>query len=376
MAAGGSGCTASGGVETAVVVTTGLQMNWEVLPHRPSRFEATAEPLGSSSDFKVTFQNDGGSFGSIDSPVGELEYQRVRSADLRAVFGSREIEIDAGQTSASAQVVVEGARSGEMALAVLRGFRLSSDEYGTPPSFSAVYDPALGWTTQGFGVVLELGEATSSATTLTLTVTNRWAACDRGDPTKQDDMNGTVAQAKAWLRVDYTVLFLREGRTTRSEKSYFVSYSSYGVKGMHATVPAAAERKAVIKGDPGSGVGFLAITGFDFLSNDPLEKDPNCEIKAKPECVGPGRYLRTMRGRLGSPVVDSTTGEGTADVDLFFSNDSPDDSKPLEEGSMCVRARMNLVLVQLPTGVVGEVRTVKTDTKFKSGAAWSTVVAE
>lgn len=348
------------------VVVSGIESDWQFIPHRLSEMKATLLPPAAEKGWKMVAQDAGGSFGAVDKPFIAIDYSAFSGAGWHVIHGEKEIEIAEGTSSKTVSVEAAGSAASEKAVMILRGFYLSTDKYETPPSWFDSYDPALGYTSAGFGIRLHDLVDTADSVKFSITANNRLAPCDRDDATKGDDMNGSIPKAKTWVTVLYSVFYFQDAVYTAGKKEYFVNYEDYKVNGVQTTQPSAADRKLTIKGTAGLSVGFVGLQGFDFISNSETDKDPTCTIKAADECKGAGRYIRTMRARAKDLAYDKTKGEGVVDVDLLFVNEAVDGFNQFEKGGMCVKAIAEVVLIQFNEGSVVETKRVETNDGFDS----------
>jgi|GEM_PF-5186513 hypothetical protein len=352
------------------VIASGIESDWKLIPHRFSELKAMLVPPAGEKGWEMVAQDAGGSFGAIDKPFIAVDYSAFSATGWRVQHGEKLVEIPAGSSSKTVAVEVTGAvapqTSDEKAVMVLRGFYLSTNQYDTPPTWVDSYDPALGYTSAGFGIRLHDIQESTDSVKFSATVNNRLAPCDRDDATKGDDMNGAIPNAKTWVTVFYSVYTFKDAVYTAGHKEYFVNYEDYSLDGEQTSRPSDAERKLTIKGQAGLPVGFVGLQGFDFISNSATDKDPGCEIKAADECEGTGRYIRTMRARAKDLSYDQTKGEGVVDVDLLFVNEAVDGFNQFEKGGMCVNAQADVVLIQFKDGALLESKRAETAEGFDS----------
>lgn len=357
-AALGGGCGDNAGAPPAVVVTTELTNRWDLLPHRLSRLELTTTGVG--DELTAVGQNDGGTFGAVDRAVMRQAFTVHRSDALAAVPLSVELELaPTGGTDPEAFVVTGQARgtAGALAaagarIAVLRGYRISTDEYAEPPPFQSdpelPYDPADGFTTQGVG--LTLGEPTLDGGELVVPVSARVSL----GPSDRGDMNAAIPQARVWVRVDLLVLGAPgvASEATRGSVAYTLSTATYGQDTVHPHADDAAQL-VTLDGAPGLAGGVVGLSGFELWINAPGRFDPACvvvqdEINSWGEMIsGPGRYVTELSTRLWDVGYDAAAGRAEARVDLYVSNRST----VYEEGNLCVGASADVSLLQLDAEV-------------------------
>jgi hypothetical protein len=352
------------------LVPGGFEQQWKSLPHRLSLLELSVMPPAESDDWQLVAQNDGGTFGGIDRTSSRVNFGLAVGRSFRIVHGSIKVEIPASQ---SVRTAAASLTDDDLALDTtweatpfLRGFRLSTDDYTAPPPWSQRYNPAFGFTSTGFGVRVHDTERGPGKVTFSVSVTHRLAPCDRSDPTKQDDMNGVIPLAASWITVYYSVISTPVGHATAGKLRTYVNYPQFAKDGSHVSVPGMSERTMTITGSRGPAGALVALQGFDLRSNDPNRKDPTCVITQKPECQGPGRYIRTIRARADLRSYDPNSGAGQVALDMRFDNDAPDGFKAFETGSMCVEATGEVVLLQFEDatilgGMQGELQEVKSN---------------
>ena len=340
-------CGDSGPAEE-VVITTELYQRWRDLPHRISRIELTSSPLTEGTGLRVTAQNDGGAAGVFDRPRVRIGADRWASSHLRSVEGSVVVEIPphdptmpalhaASVTASVTAPELEGASS---VVAYIRGYRIDTNLYDTPPDFGdrIPYDPGYGYTTQGVGI--QLGEPSVSGSEITFDVRarNSLGLADR------PDMNEAMAEATTWVRVDYVVVgAFGRSNTARGEAEYTLSYATFGTETAHPHATPAAQAVSVA-GDAGLPQGLLGLTGFDVWLNVPGHQDPACvEIHSMEGTVaGPGRYLTELSVRLWDQAYDASSGSADAKVDMMLSNSSTF----VEVGNLCLGLRGEVGLLQ------------------------------
>ena len=339
------------GTPRYALLVNGLEQQWKLLPHRLSQSEARLTPPAGGAGWVMSAQNDGGPFGTIDESAATLDYALLHGAGLKVTHGSVKVQIPAGKSQQQQQVTLTEADPPDAALVavpLLRGFKYSSNDYATAPSWAASrYDPVKGFTSAGFGMAVGQATRAGGETSFAVTVTSRLAPCDRHDASIKDDMNGVIPLASSWITVDYSVIYLPPGRVTAGSLSYFLNYSEYAKDGSHMSQPVEAKRTLTLTGQAGPAAALAALQGFDLLSNNAKDKDPACVVKNAAKVSGPGRYIRTIRARARLTSYDAASGAGKVVLELLLSNDAPDGFKAMEAGSMCVRARGEAVLLQL-----------------------------
>ena len=338
------------------VLPHGFEQQWKLLPHRLSLLELRLGQDSGVAGWRFTAQNNGGPFGAIDTSSARVNYALVTGSAFRVHQGALKVYIPPGQDGQTHNVSINQ-QDLELdndweAAPILRGYRLSTSDYASPPPWAGTYDPGSGFTSTGFGVRVHDLQRAGGQVSFSVSVTNRLAPCDRDDPLKKDDMNGAIPKAGSWITVFYSVVSLPRGQATSGRLQYFLNYPQFASNGVHMEQPAAALRTLTLRGQPGLASAVVALQGFDLLSNHPQQKDPSCTIRQKPGCAGAGRYIRTIRARADLRTYDAIKGEGEVVLDMMYNNDSPDGFKAMEAGSMCVRAEAEVLLLQLSGATV------------------------
>jgi hypothetical protein len=340
----------------AVPIARELGSRWELLPHRLSLMEVSFEPDEGQDRGRLHGACTGGGFGAIDVPWMSYGLSVWRSRRMAFEAASVELEIppgseDRGDPYAVGREVTLPA--GELAgatavVALIRGFRLSTDEYDEPPPFESdpdlPYDAGEGFTSQGLGISLSPPTLSGDQVTLTVRARNSLGLSDRAD------MNAAIPRATTWIRVDLLLVGAwGEGASLASgETQYDISAAEYGQNTVHEHAPEAAQR-VVIEGQPGPSQAIFGLSGFDFWLNLEGRHDPSClvvqdEINSWGEPVsGPGRYVTSISARLHDERYDPASGRGEALADLMLSNSST----YKEVGNLCLRARAEVSMLQL-----------------------------
>ncbi len=332
-----------------VVAPAGLEEQWKLLPHRLSYLDLRLRSPGGGKGWRLSARNDGGPWGAIDSTSFRMDYRVATAPALKAINGEAALEIPAGAESASQAVSVPVPPGSMTAVPLLRGLLLNTNGYVTPPDWKTSYDPAHGFTSAGLAVRLTDVVMQGGNLGFKVAVRNKFAPCDRHDASKKDDMNGAMKKAKVWITVAYTVLFLPPGAlATTGSQTHHISYADYGASAPAVKQPSLAERTLKLKGTAGLSRAMVGLRGFDFTSNDDTKPVAGCAVKAKAECKGTGRYIRTLRARAALASMDSASGEAQVTLDLMFANKAADSMGSVETGTMCVQATGDVALIQLP----------------------------
>lgn len=362
-----SGCSEP---ETTTLVAESLALRWKLVPHRLSDSVVVLSAPGSTGGWALAAREQGGSFGAVDRVLADVRYRAVAGSALTVLHGSATVTIPAGEHTATRTVEHElpaGASEGPVAV-ILRGFELSSDRYEKKPAWLDRYDPSNGYTSAGLGMRVHDARLSGRQLELQVSATAKLAPCDRADATKRDDMNGTVELASTWITVHYTAIVVPGGSVTRGQVDYFLDYPDFRKNGVAMKPAAGAQRAVTLEGEPGLAHALIGMSSFDFVANDPKSKSAACTIRASAECKGRGRYIRTIRWGAELSSYDPKSGRARAEADLLFSNSARDGVKQFEAGSMCARARGDVVLIQLGDDAEVSAPRTLTTPELKNGA--------
>ena len=184
------------------LVTQGLSASWDWLSHRISVLELTLDGGDAHVDATMVLaENHGGTFGVIDMPYARYDGQRLESGSLSHELASVMIAIPPGSTldgepfAAELETAVGAGslRGADAVAAFVRGYRIDTDRYASPPAFETdptlPYDPADGFTTLGFGVGVSSPVLEGATVRFRVRARNGLGASDRGN------MNAAIATA-------------------------------------------------------------------------------------------------------------------------------------------------------------------------------------
>lgn len=334
-----------------VPIMTGFRVAWDSLPHRISMLELTFESALDGESGVVTGRNDGGPFGAIDNTTFEYDLEIWQSASLVAQSGSTELMItpDAADftTSQTVSIPAEAFAEVTVLVAFLRGFRISTDEYDTPPPFESdpalPYDPADGYTTQGIGIALSQPSVDGDNVVFEVQARNSLGMADR------EDMNAAIPQATTWMRIDYVVVgaFGANTGVTCGQTAYTISEETYGQNTVHEHSDLEQQRIGLVGSSPSSSALF-GITAVDYWLNVEGHHDPECEVITEElnylgePVSGPGRYVRELSARLNETDYDAATAIGETHLDMFLSNSS----LVTEIGNLCLALEGEVAMLQ------------------------------
>jgi hypothetical protein len=263
LAIGCSGNKDSGGDSTGTHhVLAGFNHTWDFLSHRVSLSE-----LAIADDGTITSGIIGGDFSTGDV-ASDFVHVRVTQSRITAsdmYVGHGRVDVTVGPDGAFSETVtltVPGISNASSATAALAGFRISTDT-AQSSSYPSDYDPALGYTTKGWGFTV--GEPTLSGDTATLTISGvkRWALTNNdADLADRSDMNGAIPHAQTELSVQYTVIGF-EGALTSGSGSATVNYPN----GNYSDQPPLTQSDMGIDIET-AGTGFPIIQSYDLLLED------------------------------------------------------------------------------------------------------------
>ncbi|HCH65211.1 MAG TPA: hypothetical protein DFR83_20570 [Deltaproteobacteria bacterium] len=260
--AAGCGYSKDSGTLESHHVLAGFNHTWDFLSHRVSLSELFIE-----ADGTITSGIIGGDFSTGDIA---LDFVRFRVAQSRVTapglfVGHGSLDLVVGPDGAFSETVtldVPGIADAGSVTAAFAGFRVSSNT-AQGADYPTDYDPALGYTTKGWGFTI--GEPTLSGDTATLTVSGikRWAPTDNdADPADRSDMNGAIPYAQSEISVYYTVIGF-DGVLTPATGSASVDYPH----GSYSAQPPMTQDDLGI-GLDASGVGFPILRSYDLLLED------------------------------------------------------------------------------------------------------------
>jgi len=228
-------------------VWAGWNHTWEKLSHRVSFIRAIATPEGG-----LQMGIRGGDWSTGDTWADETAYrmqlQRVTSTGLSIVHGETSMTIGPdGQTTRTETLDMDA----EAIHVVLRGFELDTDVEQDPDY--PEYDPALGYTSRGFGMAV--GSVDSDATEASFEVSAQvlWGPRDR------DDMNAAMDLAQTHVRVAWTAI----GHSGSASEA-----SVTDALDLNHTPPYSEQSGLSLSTDLSGEAGIAGITGFHLGVRD------------------------------------------------------------------------------------------------------------
>jgi len=292
-------------------VWSGWNHTWGMLSHRVSLIDVrTGEGDQAHSGILGGDWSTGDTWS--DDVNHRIHQQHITGDQLLFEQGSITFTISAGETaSASAAVVMENPN-----LAVLQGFTINTDTAQTA-GYPEDYDPALGYTSRGFGFGVELTAQrvghekalSSDAYEVVATANVDWGPRDR------DDMNRAIEHATTEVTVHYAVL-------AGFDETDTASYS--GAQDL-AHDPPNSPQAALTEPLNWTGHGIAAIRSFGLSLHDT-------------DGGAGGDYLRSF----GVEMTPTSDGQPPASVETEILTHSA-----LELGIMSMAAETDLVWIPL-----------------------------
>lgn len=331
-------CTAP--VDTAVL-WGGYSYEWERLSHRISRLRSGVDWDGEAEEINGELGVVGGPWSTgeilVDEPHWELRWRTVQSRSLSLGHGAVDLTIPAeGRAEATVRVPLADIddRDDVTWAVAIQGFDLDMDVDQAPGGPD--YDPAFGWTPQGFGV--GLGQPAVEGDELVFDAWMHFRAgplsCDPGGDC--EEMNAAIPFAQVAGQLRWTVLAAAPGSDAAvgTERLQTGRYYEAGEGNTPHPPIDPDNRTLVFAGEPGRSLGLPLLRSWDFELNRHLDDE--------------GRYLRDFSAGIEDFVYDSDTGEATVIIDAFCSIESA-----FEEGDLEVEFTADVDLLQLddPSGV-------------------------
>lgn len=291
-------CNNVDGPDGEGVVWTGFNYSWDLLSHRIALSEVTVEEDGSLS---LGIIGGDWSTGSTftDAPLYRVSYQNVSSRGLIIEHGSTELLLGPDEeVTASASITDTSILDMENAVVVLRGYKIDTD-IEQSADYPEDYDPALGYTSRGFGFGLTELDASGS---FDVSAALRWGPQDRAD------MNGAIPHAQSAVVVSWTAIGFSGDLTAQSISStvdydWDPPYTEHDALG-EADLP-------ITLGD--DNPGFLGLRSFDLLITDQDGTDGGCYLR---------RFgLEAIQDGTGLPqyaIADGTNSSAFEEIALSF----------------------------------------------------------
>ena len=320
-----SGCT---GDPQRAVLWEGFGYSWDLLSHRIAFLRAGVAPQGPEAvEAQLGIIGGPWSTGGMltDQPSYLLRWREVESRYFRTAARDWAMTIPAGglqmETVRLEFNELGFLGSGSYAVA-LQGVEWDTDIPQTE-DFPGDYNPADGWTPQGFGAGVEFLSSDEEGVELSL-----WSHFKAG-PLDREDMNEAVpfAQVGATLRfLLFEMLPQAEPVFTPGVLEASAYYPIDPPNTPHPNIPE-EERRMMIQGQPGRSFGIPLLQSWDFVLNRSLNEE--------------GRYLREFRAGVESFQYEAEAAQAEIVVDGFASL-----SSLIEEGDLEVEFRAEVGLLQ------------------------------
>ena len=268
--------TQSGG--DSFTVWSGWNHSWAMLSHRISLIRVKAGGIDSAESGIL-----GGDWSTGESWSDDVDYrihqQIVTSSTLQSEHGETVLTVGPdGSASATSPSPLSDAR-----LVVLRGFEINTD-VDQSDAYPEDYDPALGYTSAGFGI-----NATLDGGQVTVTASIDWGPRDRAD------VNAAIPHADTGVTVYWTTLSGFDTVTTsRFEGGQELAHT-----------PPNSPQEGMVEPLDWSGTGIAALSGFNLSITDVDGGDG-------------GDYLRSF----GAEIRPSETGEAPTEIGAEILNTS------------------------------------------------------
>lgn len=181
------------------VLLTGWNYEWEQLSHRVSTLR-----VGVADDTSLSLGLVGGDWSTgatfTDTPYYRVRYQRVTATGLRVFRGTATLLVGPEPSGTTTlELDAAGLPEGYALSAVINGFSLDTD-VPQGADYPADYDPAYGYTSNGFGFFLGDVERVGDTLRVPVQANVRWGPQDRAD------MNAAIPYAVTEVTVNVVVL--------------------------------------------------------------------------------------------------------------------------------------------------------------------------
>ena len=261
----------------------------------------------------------------VDEPSYLLRWRDISSRAIRTSQRSWAMTVPSGGL-AEETVDLEFAELGFLGKGV-HAVTLAGIEWDTdiPQSddFPSDYDPADGWTPQGFGAGVELLGVDDTGLSVRL-----WSHF-KGGPLDREDMNEALPFARVGAKLHFVVVELIpavQGVLTKGALAASAYYEIDPPNTPHPVIPE-EQRELSIVGEADRSFAVPLLLSWDFELNASLDEE--------------GRYLREFRAGIERFEYEATSATGSFVVDAFASL-----SSLIEEGDLEVDFRADLGLLQ------------------------------
>ena len=262
---------------TTFTVWSGWNHTWDMLAHRVSLVRVKSGEDGTAESGIL-----GGDWSTGETWSDDVHYrihqQELTTTQLKAQHGETTLIVGPdGTASASSALDLSNPD-----LVVLRGFEINTDTDQTE-DYTTDYDPALGYTSRGFGmgVSLDGNEVVANSSVL-------WGPRDR------DDVNAAALQAQTLVTIYWTAI---SGLDELPQDIYYSGSQTL------AHTPPNSLQSAMTQPLEWTGDGVAAITDFELNINDV-------------DGGNGGDYLRSF----GVEIAPSESGEAPPEISAEILN--------------------------------------------------------
>ncbi len=272
----GDSGTATPAAPTSAVVWGGWTHTWELLNHRVSLIEAI---LDDDETMRMGLVGGDWSTGenATDTPWYRMRVQQVSALDFAVISGETELAVGPeGSVTETVSISAPDVAALPNAIIALRGISLNTDT-AQSADYPSDYDPALGYTSQGFGFSVGAPTIADDSVSFDVSAAIRWGFASEDDPIDRSDMNGAIPHATTAVTVAWTVIgFSGTAIDAATEGSVD-----------HPHDPPYSEQLALGSDDlpvsigAGGGPGFAILRAFDL----------GVEVPGAPD---DGEYLRSF----------------------------------------------------------------------------------
>ena len=306
----------------------GYGYSWDFLSHRLSYLRAGVAPAESGA-VEAQLGIIGGPWSTgallVDQPSYSLRWREVKSRYLRTAY--REWAMTIPPEGRAVEIVrLDFAELGFLGqglqVVALQGVEWETD---IPQStdFPQSYDPADGWTPQGFGAGVELLGSDAEGVELLL-----WSHFKPG-PLDRQDMNEAVPHAQVGAVLRFLLLEMTPQADPVFTAGKLDAQTYYVIdppNTPHPEIPV-EQRTLAIEGEPGLSFAVPLLQSWDFEFNRTLGEE--------------GRYLREFRAGIEAFEYEASEARAEIVIDGFASL-----SSLIEEGDLEVEFSAEVGLLQ------------------------------
>lgn len=311
-------------------VWSGFNYSWELLSHRVAMTRVIMNEDGTFALGLIGGDwSTGGTFD--DYPMYRVHYQDISATGFAVVHGETEFTIGPEGTATTTATVTDETIAGmRHQVVVLRGFEIDTD-VAQNDDYPSDYDPALGYTSRGFGFGVGTPEVDGDTLQFDVEATLRWGPQDRSD------MNAAIPHATtsvvvAWTAIGFKGRWEMESLQASAELEHDPPYSEHEPIGAESLAFASSSRSPEITGlqsfdllmDDQAGTdegGYLRRFGMEIIQNDegvPTHAVAECTNTSVAEEIGVVTTVSAEVARIwlsdNDASVSISTYEGMHDV--------------------------------------------------------------